>query len=148
MVPLEWPGGLRAAGSEGGEPLLLAGGRDGPNAIEAPTIVEHGGAYYLFVSIGSCCRGVDSTYEIAVGRSENVTGPYADRDGIPMPDGGGTVLLTSDGDRIGPGGESASRGLMGFHYYDGAQGGAHQLAISEIGWGPDGWPSLTWAPVP
>jgi arabinan endo-1,5-alpha-L-arabinosidase len=53
-------------------------------------------------------------------------------------------VLSSDGDRIGPGGESASKGFMGFHFYDGAQGGAHQLAITRIGWGLDGWPSLSW----
>jgi arabinan endo-1,5-alpha-L-arabinosidase len=144
MVPLEWPSGLRAAGTQSAEPVLLAGGRGGPNAIEAPAIVEHGGAYYLFVSIGSCCQGVDSTYEIAVGRSHDVDGPYVDRDGIPMASGGGSVLLTSEGDRIGPGGESASRGLLGFHFYDASQAGLHQLAIAPIGWSADGWPELTW----
>lgn len=144
MIPLEWPSGLQAASSEGDEPLLLAGGREGPNAIEAPTIVAHDDAYFLFVSIGSCCRGVDSTYEIAVGRADQVSGPYVDRDGIPMTAGGGTLLLTSEGERVGPGGESASRGLMGFHYYDATQAGNHQLAIAPISWGGDGWPVLSW----
>jgi arabinan endo-1,5-alpha-L-arabinosidase len=144
MIPLEWPSGLRALTSKGDEPVPLAGGREGPNAIEAPTIVAHDDAYFLFVSIGSCCSGVDSTYEIAVGRSDEVSGPYLDRDGIPMLDGGGTVLLTTDGDRVGPGGESASHGLLGFHFYDAAQDGAHQLAISPIGWSGDGWPVLSW----
>jgi arabinan endo-1,5-alpha-L-arabinosidase len=70
-----------------------------------------------------------------------VSGPYVDRGGIPMLDGGGTVLLSSEGDRIGPGGESASAGMLAFHFYDAAQNGAHQLAIAPIGW-RDGWPVL------
>ena len=142
MVALEWPSGLRPPGDHD-EPLLLAGGRPSPNAIEAATIVRHGGSYYLFVSTGLCCRGVDSTYEIAVGRSRDVTGPYLDRSGALMTAGGGTTLLSSEGDRVGPGGESASGGFLGFHYYDAAQNGAHQLAIAPIGWS-DGWPVLSW----
>ena len=136
MVPLAWPGGLRA---DDAEPLLLAGGREGPNAIEAPTIVAHDGRYFLFVSIGACCRGVDSTYEIAVGRSDEVTGPYLDREGTPLVEGGGTVLLSTDGDHVGPGGESASGGFLGFHVYDAAQGGETRLVISPVGWDA-GWP--------
>lgn len=31
--------------------------------------------YYLFVNWGRCCRGVDSTYEIRIGRSKAIAGP-------------------------------------------------------------------------
>ncbi|UCE47878.1 MAG: family 43 glycosylhydrolase, partial [Phycisphaerales bacterium] len=48
-------------------------------AIEAPFIVKRGDFWYLFVSFDMCCRGVDSTYKIMVGRSPNITGPYRDR---------------------------------------------------------------------
>jgi arabinan endo-1,5-alpha-L-arabinosidase len=141
MVPLEWPSGLRA---DAAEPLRLAGGREGPNAIEAPIVVPHDDAYYLFVSIGACCQGVDSTYQIAVGRSDSVTGPYLDEAGVPMVEGGGTVLISSEGHRIGPGGQSFSNGLLGFHYYDAELDGDFQLAIASIDWGGDGWPRLHW----
>ncbi len=48
------------------------------NAIEGPTIFERNGYYYLLTSWDRCCEGVDSTYKVAVGRSESVTGPYVD----------------------------------------------------------------------
>ena len=137
MVQLEWPSGLRA---DDAQPLRLADRGTPPNAIEAPTIVEHGGEYFLFVSFDSCCQGLNSTYKVAVGRADEVTGPYVDRDGIPLLNGGGTVLLSTDGDRIGPGGESASKGYLGYHYYDGAAAGAPRLAISRIDWDREGWP--------
>ena len=53
-------------------------------AIEAPYIYYMDGFYYLFVNWGVCCSGVDSTYHIRVGRSENVEGPYYDKDGLDM----------------------------------------------------------------
>lgn len=144
MLPLAWPGGGLAEGVAIDDAALLAGGRPAPNAIEAPSIMRHDDAYWLFVSLGSCCRGVDSSYEIAVGRSEKVDGPYLDATGTPLAEGGGTVLLSTDGVRIGPGGESVSRGMLGFHFYDGADAGLPALAIRDIRWDADGWPALSW----
>ncbi len=43
----------------------------GGNAIEAPFIFKKGSYYYLFASIDYCCKGVNSTYKMIVGRSEN-----------------------------------------------------------------------------
>ncbi|MBQ7213064.1 MAG: family 43 glycosylhydrolase, partial [Bacteroidales bacterium] len=51
----------------------------GTNAIEAPFIFKHGDYYYLFVSWDYCCRGAESDYRVAVGRSKTVNGPYLDR---------------------------------------------------------------------
>ena len=59
-------------------------------AIEAPFIVYKNGYYYLFVSFDYCCRGVNSTYNIRVGRSIAITGPYIDSNGTAMMKGGGT----------------------------------------------------------
>lgn len=55
-------------------------------SIEAACIYRRGGYYYLFVNWGSCCSGVNSTYNIRVGRSLAITGPYLDRDGVDMVD--------------------------------------------------------------
>jgi arabinan endo-1,5-alpha-L-arabinosidase len=112
-------------------------------AIEAPFIVHHGGYYYLFVSWDLCCRGTKSTYRTMVGRSEKITGPYADDHGVPMMEGGGTPLLSANGRWLGPGGESVLRqpsgeDLIVFHAYD-AHTGNPALQISTIAW-QDGWP--------
>jgi len=53
-------------------------------SIEAPFLIRHGGWFYLFVSFDRCCRGVNSTYNVVVGRSRKVTGPYVDKTGKPM----------------------------------------------------------------
>ena len=62
-------------------------------AVEAPFIVRHGAFYYLFVSWDLCCRGTRSTYRTMVGRAEKVTGPYLDKSGVSMAQGGGTQVL-------------------------------------------------------
>ena len=68
----------------------------GPNAIEAPFILKHDGWYYLFVSWDYCCQGSKSTYQVAVGRSKTVEGPYYDPQGIDMRYGGGKLFLKGD----------------------------------------------------
>ncbi|WP_407318786.1 arabinan endo-1,5-alpha-L-arabinosidase [Isoptericola halotolerans] len=138
-VPLEWPSGMPTAGAD---PVLVASRDGGENQIEAPYVVERDGWYYLFVSWGKCCSGVSSTYSIHVGRSRDVTGPYLDADGQDMADGGGTLVLGSEGSMIGPGGQSVSQGRLGYHFYDGDAEGLHRLAIQELGWSR-GWPVAT-----
>lgn len=122
----------------------LAGRPNPPNAIESPYIVEHGGYYYLFVSFGRCCRGTDSTYRVMVGRSRSPTGPYLDRDGTPMRDGGGTEVLATHGDVVGPGGQSvlddADGSLLVYHYYDAGADGAPRLGLNLLDWDAQGWP--------
>lgn len=114
--------------------------------IEATSILEHDGRFYLFVSFDQCCNGVDSTYNMRVGRADAVTGPYLDRDGKPMMQGGGTLLLGATGRFIGPGGQEAfstpEGPMLAYHYYDGAALGVSKLQISPLTWTPDGWPEL------
>lgn len=140
IIPLEWPSGLRA---DDAEPITIADRGLLENAIEAPFIVARDGAFYLFASRGFCCRGADSTYEIIVGKSDAVTGPYLDRDGGALSDDGGTVVLTTDGDRIGPGGQSVSEDSLAFHWYDGQNDGMFRLGLLPLQW-RDGWPSAAW----
>ncbi|MFT4156762.1 MAG: arabinan endo-1,5-alpha-L-arabinosidase [Microbacterium sp.] len=140
IVPLEWPSGLRADDSE---PLAIADRGLVDNAIEAPYIVARDDYFYLFASRGFCCRGVNSTYEIIVGRSKSVTGPYLDRNGGELLDDGGTIVLATEGDAIGPGGQSISGGLLAFHWYDRAADGQFRLGLLPITW-EDGWPTVAW----
>ncbi len=114
--------------------------------IEAGSILEHDGKFYLFVSFDQCCKGVASTYNIRVGRADAVTGPYLDRDGTPMLQGGGTLLLGTVERFIGPGGQEAihtSKGdMLAYHYYDGDDRGVSKLQFSPLKWTTDGWPDL------
>jgi arabinan endo-1,5-alpha-L-arabinosidase len=110
--------------------------------IEAPFVIRHGGYYYLFVSFDRCCRGAQSTYRTMVGRSDKITGPYVDKDGNPMMEGGATELLAGNERWKGPGGESVvqdkDRDLLVFHTYDGKDGRSF-LQISTLVW-ENGWP--------
>lgn len=143
MVELDPQAGMRIAPDS--EVLPLASRRGG--AIEAPGILEHAGRYYLFVSFDHCCRGIASDYNIRVGRADDITGPYVDRDGKPMLEGGGTTMAASHGKYKGPGGAEPFHGpdgaaLLAFHYYDANYGGRPMLQIVPIGWDNQGWPVL------
>ena len=122
-------------------------------AIEAPFLYQFGGYYYLFVNHGYCCRGAASTYRIMVGRSRAVTGPYRDRDGRDLADGGGTPVLASAGTFIGPGHAGILRTTAGLwlscHFYDGsAPGGPGTLALLPLHWDQAGWPRVEAPPSP
>jgi arabinan endo-1,5-alpha-L-arabinosidase len=117
-----------------------------PGAIEAPAIWRRGDYYYLFVSFDFCCRGVDSTYNIRVGRSKRVTGPYLDRDGKDMLDGGGTLVLGGGKRWRGPGHCAILRDQTGdklvYHAYDAEARGVSTLKITPINWKAD-WPTVS-----
>lgn len=118
----------------------------GEGAIEAPFIFRKNGFYYLFVSFDVCCRGVESNYKVMVGRSENILGPYVDREGVRLDHGGGTLVVA--GNEQWPGvGHSATYTFDGkdylvFHAYDASDNGRPKLKIEEIVWDADGWPSV------
>jgi arabinan endo-1,5-alpha-L-arabinosidase len=117
------------------------------NTTEGAHIHQRGGYYYLFLNYGGCCAGLDSTYNIRVGRSTSVTGPYLDKNGINMLNAGGTVLLESTGRFIGPGhpGILVENGTNWFtyHYYNANNNGAPTLGLNQLFWATDGWPALT-----
>jgi arabinan endo-1,5-alpha-L-arabinosidase len=130
-------------------PRVALASRHG-GAIEAASILERDGKFYLFVSFDQCCKGVASTYNIRVGRADRIEGPYRDKDGKAMLVGGGSLVLATTGRFIGPGGQEAvktSRGdMLAYHYYDGDAAGVAKLQFSPILWGADGWPQL--GPLP
>lgn len=124
------------------------------SSIEASYLWRRGGYYYLFANWGSCCSGVNSTYNIRVGRSTSITGPYLDRDGVDMVNGGGTLFQRGTGKYTGPGhvGILSEGGNLwwGYHYYDAnawaPQYGAYGMAdyaFAPLSWTPDDWPVYT-----
>jgi arabinan endo-1,5-alpha-L-arabinosidase len=116
----------------------------GEGAIEAPFIFRKGGFYWLFVSFDFCCRGLESNYKIMVGRSENITGPYLDRNGHPMKHGGGTPLLTGNKAWPGVGHNSVytfdDQDYIIYHGYDASDHGRPKLLIDRLSWDDEGWP--------
>jgi arabinan endo-1,5-alpha-L-arabinosidase len=112
---------------------------------EASDMIYHDGWYYLLATHGSCCRGADSGYNIRVGRSRKVTGPFLDNMGIDMIKGGGKLFVGSSGRVIGPGhfglldlGDGVQK--FSCHYEaDLDHGGASVLDIRPLLW-KDGWP--------
>lgn len=109
------------------------------------------GWYTLFVNWERCCSGVDSDYTIRVGRSREPMGPYLDRDGVDLADGGGTVFLDPAGevlgdDRfVGPGHagvvEHDGQLLLSHHFYDADAGGQPSWALWRVSI-DEGWPSV------
>lgn len=114
--------------------------------IEGAAMVKRGGYYYMFVNWGGCCSGVDSTYNIRVGRSTSPTGPFVDRDGVNMLSGGGTLFLDDDGRKIAPGHFSftdvGGQDQFSYHYYNGDAIGAPTFALRDLYWTADDWPSI------
>ncbi|TAK90682.1 MAG: hypothetical protein EPO07_20340, partial [Verrucomicrobia bacterium] len=117
------------------------------NTTEGSFLHQRGGYYYLFLNYGGCCSGVDSTYNIRVGRGANATGPFLDKTGANMIGGGGTMLLESTGRYIGPGHagilDDNGTNWFTYHYYDGNNNGAATLGLNQIQWDAAGWPVLT-----
>ncbi len=115
-------------------------------SIEAAALQRHGDDYFLFVNWGRCCRGTNSTYEVRVGRSRSITGPYLDRDGADLVEGGGTPFLESSGRFIGPGHmaffQRENADWFSYHYYDAERRGRSQLALAPLYWTKDAWPSV------
>ncbi|MEO8314802.1 MAG: family 43 glycosylhydrolase [Pseudomonadota bacterium] len=112
---------------------------------EASVPIQHDGWYYLLVTHGSCCAGANSTYNIRVGRSRKVTGPYLDNMGVDMIQGGGKLFAGSSGRFVGPGhfglvdvGDGVQK--FSLHYEaDLDRGGISVLDIRPLLW-RDGWP--------
>ncbi len=116
----------------------------GANAIEAPFIFKKGKYYYLFASIDYCCKGINSTYKMIIGRSEKIKGPFLDKMGKDMAQGGGSIVLQGDENWYGVGHNSAytfnSKDYLVFHGYDAKDEGKPKLIILEMQWDKEGWP--------
>ena len=125
-----------------GTPTTLGAGQGvGP---EAPYLHFRNGWYYLFQNEGFCCRGLNSTYAITVGRSKTIQGPYLDKTGRDLAKGGGTSFLRTEGEFIGPGHmgilSEGNLDRFSFHYYGSRVNGVPSLGLQTLVWEEDGWP--------
>jgi arabinan endo-1,5-alpha-L-arabinosidase len=119
----------------------------GEGAVEAPFIFRKNGFYYLFASFDFCCRGKDSTYKVVVGRSMSVYGPYIDKNGTRMDDGGGSLVREGNESWAGVGHNAVysfeGKDWIVYHAYDVADEGKSKLKIEELSWDDAGWPVVT-----
>ncbi|WP_167605360.1 family 43 glycosylhydrolase [Maribellus sediminis] len=112
---------------------------------EATTLMYRNGWYYLLGTHGTCCDGANSTYNIVVGRSREITGPYVDNVGREMLKGGGKMVIAAHNRVTGPGhfgrwiiDEGVEK--MSCHFEaDFDQGGRSVLGIRPLLWKND-WP--------
>jgi arabinan endo-1,5-alpha-L-arabinosidase len=114
--------------------------------IEAPFLCRQGAYWYLFVSWDRCCNGANSTYNIRVGRSAKITGPYLDSKGADMLAGGGDLIDDGDARWKGPGHSAilSDRDTVFLvnHAYDAQANGTSKLWIRPLYWTAGAWPTL------
>ncbi|MDE6285951.1 MAG: family 43 glycosylhydrolase [Muribaculaceae bacterium] len=136
LVELDPATGARV---EGNEPLDIA------IDCEATDLIYRDGWYYLLGTHGTCCDGPNSTYNIVVGRSRDVTGPYLDNIGRDMLAGGGKMVLAAGHRCTGAGHfgryvEEDGVEKMSCHFEaDFDRGGRSVLEVLPLLW-RNGWP--------
>ena len=124
---------------EGNDPVNIA------IDCEATTIIYRNGWYYLLGTHGTCCDGVNSTYNIVAGRSRSVTGPFVDNVGRDMLAGDGKMVIDGEDRQFGAGHfgryiEDEGVEKMSFHWEaDLDRSGRSVLAIRPLVWVND-WP--------
>ena len=128
-----------------GDTFRIAG-----NQYEGSYIYKKGNYYYYFGSTGTCCEGVKSTYRVKVGRAASFKGPYLDKEGKPLLNDGGTLLLQgNDGDSgfVGPGHngdiftDDDGDTWMLYHAFDKQKGEKRMMLLDKIEW-IDDWPYI------
>ena len=118
--------------------------------IEAPSIIYRNGFYYLMISFNHCCRGDQTRYQVRVGRSRDVRGPYLDKQGRRLALGGGSLILDGDPPWIGTGHSEIfsedDKDWLVHHAKNERQNYAPYLNIRALTWDAEGWPSVCQTP--
>lgn len=121
------------------------------NGMEGAYIYKRGNYYYFFASVGSCCNGINSTYQLVVGRSPNLKGPYINKSGNALLDGNYTVIISGNSTFAGPGHcsqitkDSDGSDWILYHAIDKrnqAQSSSRMLMLDRLYWDNDGWPYI------
>jgi len=117
------------------------------NAYEGVYIHKKDGYYYMFASIGSCCEGVNSSYTTVVGRSENLFGPYLNKEGKPMMENNHEILIRGNERFAGTGhnseivSDSEDNDWMLYHAVDRQNPHGRVLMLDRVYWS-NGWPDV------
>jgi arabinan endo-1,5-alpha-L-arabinosidase len=113
---------------------------------EGTFIIKGPEYYYIFASRGKCCAGLQSTYQIVVGRAKTIKGPYLTKEGKKWTDNDYTVFLAGDYDEPGRGHNGffaqGDTTYLVYHAYTRTFEGQSLLNIKPLYMDKDGWPSL------
>ncbi len=117
-------------------------------AYEGTYIHKRGKYYYLFAATGTCCEGLKSTYTTVVGRSENLWGPYVDKQGGTMMKNHHEVVIHKNDAFVGVGHTSeivqdkAGNDWIFYHGFCVDNMSGRSLFLDKIVW-IDDWPTVT-----
>ncbi|KAI9043887.1 arabinan endo-1,5-alpha-L-arabinosidase [Aspergillus affinis] len=135
------------------KPTPLCGDPTGAHPVEGGFISYHAPYHYLWFSWGKCCKydpdnlpAPGKEYQIRVGRSLSPRGPFVDRIGRDLVDGGGEVVYGSNRDVYAPGGEGVltddGKDILYYHYLNTTI--SYDFWEARLGYNPleyiDGWP--------
>ncbi|HYO21917.1 MAG TPA: arabinan endo-1,5-alpha-L-arabinosidase [Flavisolibacter sp.] len=113
---------------------------------EGVFLIKGHGYYYIFASRGRCCAGLESTYQIVMGRSKDIRGPYLNKEGKSWVENNYSLFLAGDSTEPGRGhngffteGDST---FIVYHAYTRAAKGTSLLNIKPLYIDNEGWPSF------
>lgn len=136
---------LKQPGSPDGITMIIGPGWEGPY------LYKKNGYYYMFMSKGTCCSGEESTYNVQVGRSKTLMGPYRNKKGEDLLNVRGTFMMLAGNEyAVGPGHNAEimtdDAGDEWFIYHSYVRGYATEykrvLFIDKLTWDEEGWPVL------
>lgn len=125
----------------------------GARPIEGSFLSYHEPWYYLWFSYGKCCKFDTKNlpppgreYSIRVGRSKSPRGPFVDKQGRDLANGGGEIVYASNRDVYAPGGQGVltekSGDILYYHYLN--KSTSYDFWEARLGYNPlkyvDGWP--------
>jgi arabinan endo-1,5-alpha-L-arabinosidase len=128
---------------DGAEKIQVAG-----TAFEGTYVHKRGDWYYMFASIGTCCEGLNSTYQLVVGRSQSLFGPYVDKTGKGMMENGYSVVIGRSDYFVGNGHcseivqDGAGDDWIFYHGVDVNKPRGRVLLLDRVLWDEAGWPRI------
>jgi arabinan endo-1,5-alpha-L-arabinosidase len=113
---------------------------------EGVFVIRNRQYYYIFASRGRCCAALESTYQIVMGRSKNIEGPYLNKEGKSWVDNHYSLFLAGDSTEPGRGHNGffteGDTTFIVYHAYTRAAKGTPLLNIKPLYIDEPGWPTL------
>ena len=108
--------------------------------VEAPTVVRHGGYFYLFYSANRCCTE-ECAYAVGVARSPTLLGRWERYPGNPILRDGNGWRCPGHVSLVADAGGSLKALFHAFRTGAGVLIG-RQLLVDDVTFGQDGWPRI------